>query len=542
MKKLLWPVIVLILTCSFSPAQTAVQCLVGGVWVPCSMAPQPQFAQAPVPASTASGSSQAASYGSSTVKGNTLIVVFADGSTNNASTPVADAPLHLTWFRAAYVSNSTFESEIWYAPNTVGGGDTVTVSPGVGGVPIAMTIYEVPGLVYPAAASSPVGPQALDQTATNTGSSTSVSLSPPLTPSVANEYVFLGLGLGTGTPSIKVSPPYNADAAVSTGGPPLSLTEFVSASSFKPDMVATGNNPLATWTGSEPWGVAVASFKTLTVPVQGTVQGLGMAGAPSGGVVSVQGVSSGTAIPVQGVSGGAALSAQGLGTAGVPSGGVMSVQGVSGGTALSAQGLGTAGTPSGGVVSVQGVSSGTAIPVDILGSSGATLDAANNMLPPANVLAIGVQEQSSEANAMPGTSGNIQRPLADLVGSQFVRLGSSNPWSCVVAISSATTVQCEAAPSSGFRAYVTGIVVATTTAGTGSSIQVEYGTKTTNPCDTGTTALSAKFPNTTTTGQSVATWSDPVGGLVPAAANAICVVQSGGTGTSTVQLTGFIAP
>lgn len=178
--------------------------------------------------------------------------------------------------------------------------------------------------------------------------------------------------------------------------------------------------------------------------------------------------------------------------------------------------------------------------VKILGNAAAAVDAANNAAAPANVLAVGVQEQSVPGNPTAGTSGNVQRPLGDVSGDLFVRQGSSNPYSCLVTLSTLTTTQCEAAPAAGLRAYVTSILIWTTTAGSATTLKVEYGTG--SNCVTGPTVISSTFANTAT-GQNVS-WSDGgAAGLVPATANAICVVQAGTTaGTSVVQLSGFVAP
>lgn len=307
MKKFLWPLIVVALTSGFSSAQTAVQCLVGGVWVPCSMAPQPQFAQLPV--SKTGSSVLSATYTTSPVKGNTLVVVFASGANTEQTSPVSDS-YSLTWFKAAHVVVGTsLETDIWYAPNTGGSGQESVMVNTATNAPVAMTIYEVPGLVYPAAASSPTGPQAVDQMSTSSGiSGTSAMLA--FTTTVPNEYVFAGLGLSTTQTQFSFSAPYNNDSELSTGG--SGLAEFVSASLFKPDIAAT--NPSATWTNSAIWALAAASFKTLTVPVQGTMQGLGTGGSPSGGVMSVQGVSGltpGTPIPVSSLQLPSALDASG---------------------------------------------------------------------------------------------------------------------------------------------------------------------------------------------------------------------------------------
>lgn len=277
MKKIFLLILLGLLTTSVVNAQGVTQCLVNSVWVPCSSAPQPSFAQASV-SSKSSGSvaSINAAYGSNTLKGNTLVVVFSNGNNNNAASPITDT-LSLTWFKAVQVANgSAFETEIWYAPNSVGGADTVTVTPGGTNASIAMTIYEVQGLLYPAANSSPVGPQALDQTTSNTGTGgTSPAVS--LTPIVPNEYVFAGFGLGTAAQTITVVSPYNNDSGQQNPTTPAGLFSFVSASLFKPEIVAT--TPSATAT-SEPWAVAVASFKTLTNPNIGTMNESQISGTP----------------------------------------------------------------------------------------------------------------------------------------------------------------------------------------------------------------------------------------------------------------------
>jgi len=286
-----------------SHAQTATQCLVQNVWVPCSMAPQPQFAQAPLSnASSGSVPSLAKAYGSNTTRGNTLVVTFCNGNANNPTAPIIDT-LNLTWYRAVQATNGTsFECGVWFAPNTAaslvgGSSDTVTVTPGGTNASIAMTIYEVTGLVYPAAASSPTGPQSLDQTASNTGTATT-SPSVSLTPIVPNEYVFVAFGLGTAAQTIIVTSPaaLHNDSGQQNPASPVGLFSFVSASYLKTEMAV--GSPSATIATSEPWDVVVASFKTLTVPVQGTIEGLGSAGTPAGGVVSVQGVSGGVAVTV----------------------------------------------------------------------------------------------------------------------------------------------------------------------------------------------------------------------------------------------------
>lgn len=381
MRKLLFLLVLAVLTCTASRSQTAVQCLVGGVWVPCSMAPQPQFAQTPLSAKTGSTAPSLTVPLANATKGNTLVVVFAYG--NNNTPTVSDSPLNLKWFKATQSLNgSAFQSDIYYAPNTssMAGADSVTVNAGAN-TAIAMTVYEVPGLVYPAAASSPTSGQSLDQIAQAAASG---ATSPPvsITPIVPNEYVFVGFGLGNAQQQINVNPPYNNDSGQQNPTTGSGLFSFVAASLFKPDM--TVSSPSATAT-SEPWAVSVASFKTLTVPVQGTMQGMGTAGTPSGGVLTVQGISGGTAIPQNAAQFGGNNVVTGTGASGL---GIPRVT-ISNDSSLAAN-------QSVNVSQWNGQTAAQAangIPkVGIVGNAAATLDQTPGSAAPANALQIGVTD------------------------------------------------------------------------------------------------------------------------------------------------------
>jgi hypothetical protein len=261
-----------------------------GIWAYCSVAPEPQIIQKTSQVSSGSVASINKAFTSNTKAGNSIIVVFSNGNNNNPTAPITDTQGN-TFYKATQVANSTtFESSIWYTSNIVGGADTVTVTPGGSNASIAMEIYEVAGLVTPALQ----GPQAIDQTTTNTGTATA-SPAVSITPIVPNEYVFVAYGLGTAAQTITVTPNYVNDSGQQNPTTPAGLYSFVSASLWKSETATT--SPAATAASSEPWAVAVASFKSLTMPVQAVAQGMGAAGTPSGGVLSVQGVSGGTSLP-----------------------------------------------------------------------------------------------------------------------------------------------------------------------------------------------------------------------------------------------------
>jgi len=163
--------------------------------------------------------------------------------------------------------------------------------------------------------------------------------------------------------------------------------------------------------------------------------------------------------------------------------------------------------------------------------------AANNAAITQNPDLVGAETIATGSNPSAASTGNQRRLLADLDGALFIRPGGPNLFSCVVTMSSKTTTQCEAAPASGLKAYITDVQMGTTTAGSATTIQVEYGTGTN--CATTAVALSPTYPNTAIASAAF----DFTTPLVPVAADEICVVQAGTTaGTTSVTLQGYIAP
>jgi hypothetical protein len=137
---------------------------------------------------------------------------------------------------------------------------------------------------------------------------------------------------------------------------------------------------------------------------------------------------------------------------------------------------------------------------------------------------------------------------ADPIGNEVVRLDAQAPnqFACNVTLSTLTTTQCQAAPTTvagvNARLYVTDFQINTTAGGTTSSVQLKTGTGTN--CGTGTLNLSAITYSTVTASPPVLT--SVMGARTPLVAptqNAVCVTQAGGAaGTATVEIRGFIAP
>jgi hypothetical protein len=135
--------------------------------------------------------------------------------------------------------------------------------------------------------------------------------------------------------------------------------------------------------------------------------------------------------------------------------------------------------------------------------------------------------------------------IADAIGNQVMRLDAQAPnqFACNVTLTTNTTTQCQAAPTTvagvNVRLYVTDFQINTTTAGTATTLTLKTGTG--SNCGTGTLNLSAiAYPNTTIALTNVLGARTP---LVAPTQNAVCVTQAGTTpGTSVVEIRGFLAP
>jgi hypothetical protein len=133
----------------------------------------------------------------------------------------------------------------------------------------------------------------------------------------------------------------------------------------------------------------------------------------------------------------------------------------------------------------------------------------------------------------------------DPTGAQVSRQDAQfpNQFVCNVTMTTNTTTQCQAAPTTinnvPVRAYVTDFQINTTTGGTTSTIQLKTGTG--SNCGTGTTNLSAiTYADTVISTTSVIGMRTP---LFAPLQSAVCVTQAGAVaGTSVVEIHGFFAP
>lgn len=253
------------------------------------------FAQSPVvrsgfPAIIQSGHSVSGSagttltfaFGSSTAKNNSLVCAAGSGSSGSLS--MTDTQSN-TFTRAVTVSQSTTQqAAVFYAVNTAGGADTVTLT----GTSSAMGLecYEVSGLLNQT-------PNVVDVTSTGTNAGSTGPATSSVTPYASNDFALAVVGAAGGTITAGTGWTLDSTSLAPTGG---NLVSFGAESQMLSTQGAvTGAFTLGT---SNAWAISVALFKITALPVSGTVQGIGTPGASAGGVVSVQGVASGTKVLV----------------------------------------------------------------------------------------------------------------------------------------------------------------------------------------------------------------------------------------------------
>lgn len=215
--------------------------------------------------SSGSVASLAKAFVSNNTAGNSIVVVCAIG---NGTAPTISDTNSNVYTQVSQVANGTaFNVAIFYSAGTavgggiVGGANTVTVTNGGTTASIAMEIYEMSGLIAMTGAQP-------DQTASATGSSgtASTSVISALTP---NEYAFAGIGVGTAAQTITVGSGWINDSGQQNPTTPAGLFSFVSMSQYLGSIKSV--TPQATFT-SEPWAIAVATFRPVLLGVEATIR------------------------------------------------------------------------------------------------------------------------------------------------------------------------------------------------------------------------------------------------------------------------------
>ena len=215
--------------------------------------------------SSGSVASLAKAFTNNNVAGNSIIVCCGVG---NGTAPTVSDSNGNTYTQIGQVANGTaFNVAIFLGTGaTLGtgiasGANTVTVNNGGSTASIAMEIYEIFGVLAIPSAQP-------DQKITNTGTSGTASTS-AIAASFPNEIAFAAVGVGTAAQTITPGSGWNNDSGQQNPTTPAGLFSFVSMSQFLGSQSPV--TPQATFT-SEPWAIVVATFKTVVVPVAGTME------------------------------------------------------------------------------------------------------------------------------------------------------------------------------------------------------------------------------------------------------------------------------
>jgi hypothetical protein len=211
---------------------------------------------------TGGQASLAKAFAANNTQGNSIIVVCAVGNGTTATVTDSAGNTYTNAVNAAV--STTFSSQIFYATNIAGGANTVTVTPSAS-VSIAFEQYELAGLITPS-----TGVLDLALTNTSSGGSTTASTA-AMDPLAPNEFIFMGIGVGTATSTLTVATGWSQDTATTNnvGGTPSGLFSFCSSSQYLGSL--KGVTPSVTLGTSEPWSIAVASFRSVQIAVSGSM-------------------------------------------------------------------------------------------------------------------------------------------------------------------------------------------------------------------------------------------------------------------------------
>jgi hypothetical protein len=207
--------------------------------------------------SSGSVASLAKAFVNNNLVGNSIVVTCGIG---NGTTPtVTDSAGNTYVLMAVKANNTNFNVAVFLATNIKAGANTVTVNNGGTTASIAMEIYELSGL-FNYAASQPA------QSSSNTGTTTSATMSTFGSASQSNEIIFMCVA--NGTAAVTITP--NGNWSNDSGGAlqpttPSGLYGFASASFVVPAAVNYGTIGF-TLGSSEPMAVLAVGLYPITIP------------------------------------------------------------------------------------------------------------------------------------------------------------------------------------------------------------------------------------------------------------------------------------
>jgi hypothetical protein len=224
-------------------------------------APLPSIVQKASNVSASNVTTLAKAFTNNNTAGNSIVVVCGAG--NNGTLTVTDSQSNTYYSAVVQANSTTFEAQIFFATGIAGGANTVTVTNGGSAASMAMQIYEVSGLIAQAG-------NVLGQTTSSTGTSASPTAS-NIAVGFPNELAFLGVAVGTAAQAVSATSGtfWTLDSTQNSGGTPSGLFTFGALS--QPLGTLKAVQPAATLAGSEPFAMVAATFRPVTLGVQGTV-------------------------------------------------------------------------------------------------------------------------------------------------------------------------------------------------------------------------------------------------------------------------------
>lgn len=499
----------------------------------------PVKVQTSATSSTGNVASLLLAFGSNNVAGNSIVAVCGVGVSNVPT--MADSAGN-TYRKIVSQSLPAPRVDIFLAVNVAAGANTVTCTNTGAASSMAITIYEFSGFLTNVTTSQP------GVVAASNGSSVSATTI-PISPTGANEYAVAGVVLGTAAQTITPATGWTNDSGQLNPTTPSGLFSMVAMSQFLEGLMP-GITPSATFT-SEPWAIAVASFKTVNVAVGGSVH-LVFGGPQDATGEAGPGTAAGLPLVATADTGWVSAAPSMTGTT-FPSAAIIGqFDDVTPGSTTENQfghiresanrNLYTTMRDAAGNERGANVSAGNALKVGIVGNADGAFDAANNAAAPANVI-VGGFETATQTVTQPAaaTAGNVRRGVTRTDGALYVVPGGPVMWSCGLNAIGTTLTQCQAAPGASLRLYITDVVSQSNTA-TAGLFTLRFGTGAN--CGTGTgnlifnsaAALMASPGNTVAVNDFHLTTPIPV-----TANNAVCVLGVV-TNTTNIQILGYTAP
>jgi hypothetical protein len=227
---------------------------------------QPRVAQRAIAQTGSGAKSLSCSFPNANIGGNSIVVCVGIGDMEDAFTSFAVTDLQgNTYTEVTRATQGTLlESAIFFASGIKPGQNTITftaIGPQVVNTAIAMKIYEVWGLI--------ASIDAVDQTdaGNSINPSNQASTFASLTPASPNEIAFTAVAAGKITTITPGSGWSTNDGTIFPWGGNLGSFD----SQYRQLSTITTINPKANLSLASPWVMSSASFRTIVLPIQGTV-------------------------------------------------------------------------------------------------------------------------------------------------------------------------------------------------------------------------------------------------------------------------------